>query len=110
MYITCTCTLQCVYPSLALYYSVFVCPVENLVIDFGDEEDDDVPDEAKDLIFSLLQFHPLDRLGTTSMGGVAAVKDHPFFQDLVWRDILRQKAEFIPQLQGEEDTSYFDRE
>ena len=43
------------------------------------------------------------------MGGVPAVKEHPFFQDLVWRDLLRQKAEFIPQLQGEEDTSYFDR-
>ncbi len=80
-----------------------------MVIDFGDEEDDDVPDEAKHLILSLLRYHPLDRMGAASMGGVPAVKEHPFFLDLVWRDLLRQKAEFIPQLQGEEDTSYFDR-
>ena len=38
---------------------------------------------------------------------MAGVKGHAFF-DLDWRNLLRQKAEFIPQLQGDEDTSYFD--
>ena len=36
------------------------------------------------------------------------VKVHPFFDDLDWENLLRQKAEFIPSLDGEEDTSYFD--
>ena len=36
------------------------------------------------------------------------MKDHPFFDGLDWTNLLRQKAEFIPALEGEEDTSYFD--
>lgn len=38
------------------------------------------------------------------------VKEHIFFEDLDWDSLLRQKAEFIPHLQNEEDTSYFDSE
>ena len=38
------------------------------------------------------------------------MKYHPFFDEVDWPVLLRQKAEFIPQLQGEEDTSYFDSE
>ena len=40
--------------------------------------------------------------------GVSIVKDQPFFDGLDWTNLLRQKAEFIPALDGEEDTSYFD--
>jgi len=36
------------------------------------------------------------------------VKQHRFFTDLDWNSLLRQKAEFIPQLESEDDTSYFD--
>lgn len=32
----------------------------------------------------------------------------PFFAGLDFKSLLRQKAEFVPQLEGEEDTSYFD--
>ena len=38
------------------------------------------------------------------------MKEHPFFDSLNWESILRQKAEFVPQLDNEEDTSYFDSE
>lgn len=38
------------------------------------------------------------------------MKQHSFFSDLDWNSLLRQKAEFIPQLESEEDTSYFDSE
>lgn len=41
-------------------------------------------------------------------GGAAEVKQHPFFLGLDWNGLLRQKAEFIPQLDAEDDTSYFD--
>ncbi|XP_042371472.1 microtubule-associated serine/threonine-protein kinase 3 isoform X2 [Plectropomus leopardus] len=69
------------------------------------EGDDALPNDAQDLITRLLRQSPLDRLGT---GGAAEVKQHPFFQGLDWNGLLRQKAEFIPQLEAEDDTSYFD--
>lgn len=47
---------------------------------------------------------------TPSAGGAAEVKQHQFFHNLDWNSLLRQKAEFIPQLESEDDTSYFDSE
>lgn len=41
-------------------------------------------------------------------GGAHEVKHHSFFHNLDWNGLLRQKAEFIPQLEAEDDTSYFD--
>lgn len=32
----------------------------------------------------------------------------PFFAGLDFKSLLRQKAEFVPQLENEDDTSYFD--
>lgn len=43
-----------------------------------------------------------------STGSAHEVKQHPFFTGLDWTGLLRQKAEFIPQLESEDDTSYFD--
>lgn len=62
-------------------------------------------EEAKDLITTLLQHSPRDRLG---IGGAQEVKEHLYFSGLDWNSLLRQKAEFVPQLANEEDTSYFD--
>lgn len=39
---------------------------------------------------------------------LAQVTAHPFFTLLDFDSLLRQKAEFVPQLENEEDTSYFD--
>ncbi|KAG8441410.1 hypothetical protein GDO86_006956 [Hymenochirus boettgeri] len=64
-----------------------------------------LPADAQNLISSLLQTDPLLRLGT---GGAIEVKVHRFFTDLDWNGLLRQKAEFIPHLEAEDDTSYFD--
>uniref|UniRef100_A0AAQ6IER9 non-specific serine/threonine protein kinase n=1 Tax=Anabas testudineus TaxID=64144 RepID=A0AAQ6IER9_ANATE len=69
------------------------------------EEDEALPQEAQDLISKLLRQNPLERLGT---GSAYEVKQHPFFTELDWNSLLRQKAEFIPQLESEDDTSYFD--
>ncbi|CAH1243721.1 MAST2 [Branchiostoma lanceolatum] len=63
------------------------------------------PDDAKDLITRMLEQNPVERLGTT---GAYELKEHEFFADLDWTMLLRQKAEFVPQLDDEEDTSYFD--
>ncbi|BES90993.1 Microtubule-associated serine threonine-protein kinase [Nesidiocoris tenuis] len=74
-------------------------------IEWPDDDDWPVQEEAKDLISLLLQQNPRDRLGT---GGPHEVKDHPYFSNLDWNSLLRQKAEFVPQLANEDDTSYFD--
>ncbi|KAL1005771.1 hypothetical protein UPYG_G00063820 [Umbra pygmaea] len=75
---------------------------DDIVWPDGDEA---LPADAQDLISTLLQTNPLMRLGT---GGAFEVKQHSFFSDLDWNSVLRQKAEFIPNLESEEDTSYFD--
>ncbi|NXX15328.1 MAST4 kinase, partial [Podargus strigoides] len=69
------------------------------------EKDEAPPPDAQDLITLLLRQNPLERLGT---GGTYEVKQHKFFRGLDWNSLLRQKAEFIPQLESEDDTSYFD--
>uniref|UniRef100_A0A8C5KWF3 non-specific serine/threonine protein kinase n=1 Tax=Jaculus jaculus TaxID=51337 RepID=A0A8C5KWF3_JACJA len=69
------------------------------------EGDDALPPDAQDLTSKLLHQNPLKRLGTSS---AYEVKQHPFFTGLDWTGLLRQKAEFIPQLESEDDTSYFD--
>ncbi|XP_078187714.1 microtubule-associated serine/threonine-protein kinase 2 isoform X6 [Callithrix jacchus] len=51
---------------------------------------------------------PEELFGQVISGGASEVKEHPFFTDLDWTGLLRQKAEFIPQLESEDDTSYFD--
>ncbi|XP_027025626.2 microtubule-associated serine/threonine-protein kinase 3 isoform X1 [Tachysurus fulvidraco] len=67
--------------------------------------DEALPVDAQDLITRLLRQSPIERLGT---GGATEVKQHTFFTGLDWNGMLRQKAEFIPQLEGDDDTSYFD--
>uniref|UniRef100_A0ABM5FQF1 non-specific serine/threonine protein kinase n=1 Tax=Pogona vitticeps TaxID=103695 RepID=A0ABM5FQF1_9SAUR len=69
------------------------------------EGEEALPADAQHLISCLLQTNPLLRLGA---GGAYEVKQHAFFKDLDWNGLLRQKAEFIPHLESEEDTSYFD--
>ncbi|CAJ1075698.1 microtubule-associated serine/threonine-protein kinase 1-like isoform X2 [Xyrichtys novacula] len=69
------------------------------------EGEEALPVDAQNLISSLLQRNPLVRLGT---GGAFEVRQHSFFAEVNWNSLLRQKAEFIPHLESEEDTSYFD--
>ncbi|KAK6013073.1 hypothetical protein OSTOST_21675, partial [Ostertagia ostertagi] len=57
--------------------------------------DEALPREAEDLIRRLLEKNPMERLGA-------------IFALLDFNTLLRQKAEFVPQLENEEDTSYFD--
>ncbi|KAL8149289.1 hypothetical protein AgCh_006335 [Apium graveolens] len=59
--------------------------------------------EAYDLIDNLLNENPVQRLGAT---GASEVKDHPFFKDINWDTLARQKATFIPTAEAL-DTSYF---
>jgi serine/threonine protein kinase len=72
----------------------------------NDEGIPPIPLDAKDLINGLLTHDVSLRLGTLT--GAIDIKQHPFFIGLDWDNLLRIKAEFIPQLAGPDDTSYFD--
>nr|CAB3493502.1 unnamed protein product [Digitaria exilis] len=67
-----------------------------------------VPEEmsldARDLIDKLLTEDPHQRLGAN---GASEVKQHPFFKDISWDTLARQKAAFVPSSDGAFDTSYF---
>ncbi|XP_024313399.1 probable serine/threonine protein kinase IREH1 isoform X2 [Brachypodium distachyon] len=60
--------------------------------------------EAKDLIDKFLTEDPHQRLGSN---GASEVKQHPFFKDVSWDTLARQKAAFVPSSDSAFDTSYF---
>ncbi|XP_058108208.1 probable serine/threonine protein kinase IREH1 isoform X2 [Magnolia sinica] len=60
--------------------------------------------EAEDLIDKLLAEDPHQRLGAK---GASEVKQHPFFKDINWDTLARQKAAFVPASDSALDTSYF---
>uniref|UniRef100_A0A1B8Y5J2 Uncharacterized protein n=1 Tax=Xenopus tropicalis TaxID=8364 RepID=A0A1B8Y5J2_XENTR len=66
---------------------------------------------AVSFISELLNKNPEERLGSTE-GDAADVAEHPFFNNIVWDDILERKATapFIPSLDGPEDVTYFEEE
>jgi len=66
---------------------------------------DEMSYEALDLLQRLLEPDPGKRLG--SKGGAEEVKAHPFFAGVDWDNVHQKKATFIPEIHGEEDTSYF---
>ncbi len=74
-------------------------------IEWPDTEDLSIAPDARDLITMLLQQNPRDRLG---ISGAHEVKEHVYFDAVDWNSLLRQKAEFVPQLSNDDDTSYFD--
>ncbi|VDM81906.1 unnamed protein product [Strongylus vulgaris] len=64
--------------------------------------DEALPAEAEDLIRRLLEKNPAERLG--ALVGATQLMVHPFFANLDFNTLLRQKAEFVPQLEHDEDT------
>ena len=96
--------------SLSLCFFFLLSTLENKEIPWPAEEGEEIHPSAQDIVHHLLCFDPMFRLGSVSQGGVSAVREHEFFDGVDWNSLLRQKAEFIPLLQGEEDTSYFDSE
>ncbi|KAK9078033.1 hypothetical protein SSX86_002090 [Deinandra increscens subsp. villosa] len=65
---------------------------------------EEMSEEAYDLIDKLLIDNTLQRLGAT---GAGEVKKHPFFKNINWDTLARQKATFIPSAEAL-DTSYFE--
>jgi len=56
-------------------------------------------------LLSQLLCDPSKRLGR---GGIAEIKKHPFFAGLDWDRLLEEEPPFVPRLENEEDTSYFE--
>ncbi|KAG2436135.1 hypothetical protein HYH02_011643 [Chlamydomonas schloesseri] len=68
-------------------------------------DEDDMSCDCRDLIDKLLHPNPLKRLGHR---GAGEVKLHPWFEGLDWTGLVRNKAAFIPAVEDETDTSYFE--
>lgn len=72
-------------------------------IDWPDEEESPVSNEAKDLMNRWMTINPTERLG-----GGAELHAHPWFQDTNWETLLQDEAQFVPAPENPEDTEYFD--
>merc|ERR1711916_297424 len=72
---------------------------------------DYVTADAKSCITGLLQRNPEQRLGAGKEDG-KAIKQHPFFKDMPWSDLLHKKIKpsWKPHLSSETDTRNFDSE
>jgi microtubule-associated serine/threonine kinase len=84
---------------------LFAHVVNDAIIEFPSDDEWALDTLAKDLILLLLVLNPDERLG---FNGPHEVKQHPYLDSMDWDSLLRYKAEFIPQLDNDEDTSYFD--
>ncbi|KAJ9511298.1 hypothetical protein QJQ45_017100, partial [Haematococcus lacustris] len=70
------------------------------------EDEEDMSLECRDLVDRLLQPNPFKRLGHR---GAGEIKMHPWFKDVDWTDLARTKAAFVPVVDDDMDTSYFEK-
>ena len=71
---------------------------------------DDISVEAYDFINRLLSIDRTQRLGYGD-DDAEEVKQHPFLRDVDWDSLLSEDAAvFVPQLDSQTDTSYFDED
>src|ERR1700738_2879400 len=74
-------------------------------IDWPEDEDCDVSEEARDILNKLLMSDQTKRLGA---GGADEVKSHAFFANIAWDTLFEDDTPFVPQPEHPEDTDYFD--
>ena len=67
-------------------------------------DDKIVSEEAEDLIKKMIN-NSDERLGKN---GIEEIKNHPFFKDVDWDNIRNTKAPFIPDIESDYDTKYFE--
>jgi len=76
------------------------------------EEEEDVTDEAKDLMNKLMTIDPANRLGANTedkySSGGDEIRNHPWFADIDWEHLNEIEPSFIPAPANPEDTEYFD--
>jgi serine/threonine-protein kinase RIM15 len=69
------------------------------------DEDEEISEEAKDIMTKLMCIDQTKRLGA---GGAEEVKNHRFFADVNWDTLFEDDTPFIPAPEHPEDTDYFD--
>ena len=78
----------------------------------SEDEEDDVSEEAKDLMDKLMCLDPKERLGSNKdekyANGGEEIKAHPWFAGLNWETLREDEASFVPASDNPEDTEYFD--
>jgi serine/threonine-protein kinase RIM15 len=81
-------------------------------IDWPDEDDFPVSEEAKDLMNQLMTIDPNTRLGANAddkfLSGGDEIKNHPWFAEINWETLREDEASFVPAPENPEDTEYFD--
>lgn len=81
-------------------------------IHWPSEDEDDVSEEAKDLINKLMCLDPQERLGSNKDGkydsGGDEIKAHSWFTGINWETLREDEASFVPASENPEDTEYFD--
>lgn len=81
-------------------------------IQWPDEEEDMISEEAKDLMNRLMCTDPTKRLGANTeekfASGGEEIRNHPWFADMNWSSLREDEASFIPAPENPEDTEYFD--
>lgn len=81
-------------------------------IDWPEDPDLVVSDEAKDLMTKLMTIDPKERLGSNMADkyqcGGDEIRQHPWFKGMKWETLLEDEAQFVPAPQDPEDTEYFD--
>lgn len=76
-----------------------------LKCEYSIEELHNNSNEVKDLIQKLLISDPSKRLGASS---IDEIKRHQWFSDIDWDNLQNMKPPFVPQLNSEIDTSFFE--
>ncbi len=81
-------------------------------IDWPDDQEFPVSEEAKDLMNGLMTINPKERLGAILSEQYATagevVRRHPWFHGINWETLLQDEAQFVPAPENPEDTEYFD--
>lgn len=82
-----------------IFEAIVSCPIE------WPEEEEALQPEAQDIITKFLDRNPATRLGHL---GAETAKNHDFFKEIEWNDLMHTKTQFIPNCSDENDTSFFD--
>ncbi|CAD6570511.1 MAG: hypothetical protein ASARMPRED_003767 [Alectoria sarmentosa] len=81
-------------------------------IDWPEDVESSVSEDAKDLMTKLMTIESRDRLGANMaekyLSGGDEIRQHPWFNGTKWETLLEDEAQFIPAPENPEDTEYFD--
>ena len=61
--------------------------------------------DARDFLDKLLQRDPKKRLG--SVNGIKDIKEHPFFEGINWKHLMREPAPWVPPAAKDLDMTNF---